>query len=349
MTTNNEYYKQIAENLTGQTISGNHRTNYYLKIIAGSYGHSYSQTTCNGKYIKDIAGSVCGVSFTGTHFINYYLKQMAEYFVEEDLPNNYDNYFLGILVEYMVPVSYDGVTLSELEGKSILSYSDGDSATLVAQLTNNGSSVSVSGVSVEFFKNNVSMGTAITDSNGIATKTYTSTGAGDVGFYAKCGSLYSDSYIVEDCYVYATDNTFKNTWAKDTTTIANNTIYLCNNINIDKDISAEFKFKDTNAITFGFVNGAILYKGIFSKERVYNIYWTPQGSSSAQYAFLNTPSISSNNVFKITTENLHKVYWYINGTIQAYRDTNSSYALIPMVREITATPTTIDYIKIKAL
>ena len=101
-----------------------------------------------------------------------------------------------------VTPSYDDIVLTADD--SILSYYDGDSTTLRAQLMDGSSTASVSGVTVEFFNGSTSMGTAQTDSNGVATKTYTSTGAGDVEFTAEAdnGTLSSEIYAIEDCFFY---------------------------------------------------------------------------------------------------------------------------------------------------
>ena len=97
-----------------------------------------------------------------------------------------------------VPVpSYDGVSLTS--DKSILSYADGDTCTLTAQLTDDGSPASVEGVTVEFFNGSTSLGTADTNSSGIATKTYTSAGVGDMTLTAGVDSIISSEIYVEDC------------------------------------------------------------------------------------------------------------------------------------------------------
>ena len=96
--------------------------------------------------------------------------------------------------------SYNGVSVTS--DKSILSYYDSDTCTLSAQLLNGSSAVSVSGVSVEFFAGSTSLGTAQTNSSGIATKTYTSAGVGDVNITAKVGTFVSETCSLEDCILY---------------------------------------------------------------------------------------------------------------------------------------------------
>lgn len=106
-----------------------------------------------------------------------------------------DSYSSAVSVN--VTPLYDGIVLSADD--SILSYYDGDSTTLRAQLMDGSSTASVSGVTVEFFNGSTSMGTADTNSSGVATKSYASAGSGDVSFTASVGSLSSETYEVEDC------------------------------------------------------------------------------------------------------------------------------------------------------
>ena len=98
-----------------------------------------------------------------------------------------------------VPVTPVTQTLTLSSDKSILSYADSETATLTATLSGG----TVSGQTIEFFNGNTSMGTATTDSNGVATKSYASAGVGDVSFTAEVGSLVSETYIIEDCFQYA--------------------------------------------------------------------------------------------------------------------------------------------------
>jgi hypothetical protein len=89
-------------------------------------------------------------------------------------------------------------TLTLTSDKDILSYADSESATLTATLLEDG--VGVSGATVEFFNGSTSLGTAQTDSNGVAVKTYTSTGAGDVSLKAEAdnGMIVSKTFVIID-------------------------------------------------------------------------------------------------------------------------------------------------------
>lgn len=99
-----------------------------------------------------------------------------------------------------VPQLFDGISLSSDE--SILSYADGDTCTLTAQLTDDDSPVSVEGVTVEFFNGSTSLGTATTNSSGVATKSYASAGSGDISVSAEVDEISSNSVSIEDCIRY---------------------------------------------------------------------------------------------------------------------------------------------------
>ena len=99
-------------------------------------------------------------------------------------------------------------SVSLTSDKSILSYADSESATLSATVLDNGSNP-IEGVTVEFFKGSTSLGTADTNSSGVATKSYASSGVGDVSFTAEVGSLVSETYGLEDCWLYDNVSTDK--------------------------------------------------------------------------------------------------------------------------------------------
>ena len=92
-------------------------------------------------------------------------------------------------------------SVSLTSDKSILSYADSESATLSATVLDSGSNP-LEGVTVEFFKGSTSLGTADTNSSGIATKTYASAGSGDISVSAEVDDITSNSVSIEDCIRY---------------------------------------------------------------------------------------------------------------------------------------------------
>jgi len=129
-------------------------------------------------------------------------ETMAANLTTQGVPSTYDE-GLTTLAGKILDIQGGGVrTLTLTSDKDILSYVDSESATLTATLLEDG--VGVSGATVEFFNGSTSLGTAQTDSNGVAVKTYTSTGAGDVSLKAEAdnGILVSEAYTIEDIYKY---------------------------------------------------------------------------------------------------------------------------------------------------
>ena len=104
--------------------------------------------------------------------------------------------FGGLLypLKSRLPSTY--VTLTA--DKSALSYYNTESATLSATVVDHENNP-CSGETVEFFNGSTSMGTSTTNANGVATKSYSSAGVGDVIFTAKCGGVTSEPYTIEDC------------------------------------------------------------------------------------------------------------------------------------------------------
>lgn len=112
---------------------------------------------------------------------------------------------------------FDGITLTS--NKDILSYADGDYATLTAQLMDGQSPAAISGQTVTFtaYKTSdnsvVTTLTADTDSTGLATVSYYGQGTGDLYIQAEC-TFVSETYAIEDCIDYQamTDNSKQSRW-----------------------------------------------------------------------------------------------------------------------------------------
>ena len=118
---------------------------------------------------------------------------------------------------------YDAISLSS--DKNILSYADGDTCILTAQLTKNGSPSLVEGETVSFYNGATLLGTDDTDSNGIATLTYTSAGVGDMSITASVdGIIISETFSIRD-FTYIADTMEKLATALINVTTGNS-IYL---------------------------------------------------------------------------------------------------------------------------
>lgn len=157
--------------------------------------------------------------------------------------------------------------------KSILSYADSQSATLSATVTDADSQV-MEGVTVEFFKGSTSMGTATTNSSGVATKTYSSAGVGDVSFTASVGSLVSETYSIEDCKYYST------------TEYKQNTDGITLDISLPSTFKLEYDIKPTSRSTSGYGSGCYLRIGADSNSGV----WAGQLTSAGKHGLMPKPN-----------------------------------------------------------
>ena len=172
---------------------------------------------------------------------------------------------LTTLINAVLEIQGGGTkTLTLTTDKSILSYYDSDTATLSATLLEDGEPLI--NESIEFFNGSTSIGTATTNNNGVATKTYASAGDGDVSFTATFGtSLVSEACSIQDCLLYdetksdksSNYNTVNNTltWSTDhyesvasCTSSADNYFAFTNpktSLNLPRNITVELDIKQT--------------------------------------------------------------------------------------------------------
>ena len=184
-------------------------------------------------------------------------------------------------------------SISLTADKSILSYVDSQSATLSATVLDS-SSQGVSGETVEFFKGSTSLGTATTDSNGVATKSYTSTGAGDVSFTASVGSLVSEIYAIQDCLLYDAAGFSKTTTTSTDTSYNSNYDYGLASIN---NFQMEFDFNNPSGCRLYFAHvkvqntGDNVQYGIgFTRDGSGNLTFTERTTSTSNTTCQSIPS-----------------------------------------------------------
>ena len=240
--------------------------------------------------------------------------------------------------------------LSVASTKDILSYADSESATVTGTLTDNGVAVAGETLSYSVKKGStvISSGSGTTDSNGQVSMTYQSTGVGDVTVEFDFGVLLQERYDVQDCWFYGDMAKIKSSWTSDTS-VSEHTGYAFDTTFTD-DVEVSFKFKNSlpSRWLIGFAPAWVTYKAIYSQEANMWIYWTPTNSSSRTYERYNA-SKTVNSVFKLTTEDLHKITYTVDDVGAVTKETNSSLPLKFLVRENNSYPITFDYLKIKAL
>ena len=172
MQTNNEYYKEICENMGISIDAGVHNNNYYLKKIAvEGYGLLYTGTVCNGILIKDIAEQITGNTYTGHHFNNFYLKDIAHALTGEDYNKQFDNYYLNIWANNIV--RKEETTLSWTPPTNLV-YSDEFNATGVLTCNNQ----PLEGETVYLMIGSYVAGTDVTGSDGSVSFTASPVHAG---------------------------------------------------------------------------------------------------------------------------------------------------------------------------
>lgn len=149
-------------------------------------------------------------------------------------------------------------------------------------------------------------------------------------------------------------NKIKSTFIIDTS-VSGRTIYVSPFI-FDKDCEMTYKFKSNplNSWVIGFGSDGTKWnsKGVFFKMQGYNsnknsIMWLDTSNRGRDAALLN--SITVDNVLKINTTNLHRINWYIDNTLVAYRDTYNGTPLGIRFDIFDNMDYEIDYIKVKPL
>ena len=190
-------------------------------------------------------------------------------------------------------------SVSLTSDKSILSYANSESATLSATVLDSGSNP-LEGVTVEFFKGSTSLGTADTNSSGIATKSYASAGSGDVSFTAEADSIISSEIYVEDCTYYST------------TQYSTSSVTL--NINLPSaPFSLEYVLKQTNS------NASVPYIdiGASSNNRMLVGQYARAGTNGlitytgtqTNYPYTSNPTLNQDNSVHFTYDGSDYKYW----------------------------------------
>ena len=138
---------------------------------------------------------------------------------------------------------------------------------------------------------------------------------------------------VEDCNYYSDSyNKIKSDCTSNV--ISDRTIYGMSS-NYQSDVELTFKLKDNVPSSWGvgFGDGQnIKTKFMPFKIYVYSRYWhifystnTKENAMDDGGSVLSSATVDS--VFKLRTENLHKIYLYVDDVLVGYRDTKTSYPL----------------------
>ncbi len=99
-------------------------------------------------------------------------------------------------------------------------------------------------------------------------------------------------------------------------------------------------------IGFGETNGTSI---AFSKMMFYNNNNSLSIFKDNSTVNISNPSKTVDTVFKLVTNDLHKISAYMDNALKTTQSTNNSYSLHLRIDSFTATPTTLDYLKVKPL
>ena len=279
--------------LTGTLSAGSGKT---VKIKQGSTVFNTVTTTTGGAYAANVTGLSVGQQYLTAVF-------------EGD--SNYNSASEDIIV-YVTSGTPTPASIVLTSGKGILSYYDSESTNLIAYV-DDADNISVEGATVEFFKGTTSLGTATTDSDGAARLSYSATGAGDVSFTAKVGSLVSETYSIEDCYNYLlTEGTITNSSGTKISGIGLNEIYNVQNSNFKLEfdgygngtlnIGAKNQWTSSTAnyrLTIGYADG--------------KNYWSVRTTSTSE-GYGSTASTSTWYQYRIEREGT-TIRFYVDDTL----------------------------------
>lgn len=224
--------------MSGQLVYGSTAlSNASVKIYNGNTLVDTVSTNSQGYYTKSVSGLTVGThSFTAVFEGDSSYASVTSTAVSVTVTS----------APTPVPAS-----ISLTSDKSVLSYYDSESATLSATVLDS-SSNPMSGETVSFdivsggaVVENI--GTAQTNSSGVATVSYYAEGTGDISIQASVGMIVSETYVIEDCYYANTGTT--STLTIDTgvsCTIEDGAIKITKSTSGEKFVTCNYDYYNTN-------------------------------------------------------------------------------------------------------
>ena len=229
--------------------------------------------------------------------------------------------------------------------------STGETASAIATLTANEEPAAGKeiGYTIKHGATVISTGTATTNSLGEATISYTGTGVGDIEITVTYDDL-EESVTIEDCIFYGDMDAIKSAFSKNTSVSGRIIYYPGSTYSADVELSWKFKNNIPKQFLIGFANPLAPFTTKLSLYRnasqQYIFYWSDSNRNNQEYTLAMNPIV--NDVFKIKTENINKLYMYHNSSLTGYRDTNTSLPLQLRIDDFNNTME-LEFIKIKAI
>ena len=289
-TNNSSWYSDGAVTVTGTLLTDDGEAMASKSIVISESGTTLTTLTTdsNGAF----SGSLTGLSI-GSHSLKF------EFIT--------DDYYAATNVTRSVTIA--SPTLSVTGTKSVLSYADSESSVITATYTG----ASVSGKSVVFKNGSTVLDTVTTDSNGQASYTYTSSGAGDVTITVECMNL-QETFVVEDCHLYDTTEHSQNQDASFPTLYNNFTFPNTGDYEVSLDVKITANAKRFEIIDSTNLDG-YAYAGIGANGNGYIRTFEGVVASSTEYDSSHTYGTFTKNSYvplKIVKQN-NTVDYYYNG------------------------------------
>jgi len=203
-------------------------------------------------------------------------------------------------------------SISLTGNKRVLSAYDSDSLTLTATAYDSANNP-VPNKSLTFLKGSTGVKTVDTDSNGVATYTYSAKGSGDVSFTASVGSLVSEIYAIEDCFnALLTEQSISNSSGTKISSVGLDTIYNIRN----ESFSLEFTHKGNGVLNIGrkssWSSSTANYRATIGYADGKHYYATRTTSSDESYG--DTASTTTEYKYKIT-RNGSTINFYVDDAL----------------------------------
>ena len=234
--------------MSGQlTYNNTGLSNASVKIYNGNTLVDTVSTNSQGYYTKSVSGLT-----VGTHSFTAVFEGDSTY-------ASVTSSAVSVTVSGSTPVV---TSVSLTADKSILSAYDSEYATLTATVLDQ-SSNPMSGETVSFdivdsgtVVENI--GTAQTNSSGVATVSYYAEGTGDISIQASVGMIVSETYSIQDCLLYDVDGFSKTTTTSTDTTYATGYDYSLASIS---DFQLEFDFNNPIGFRLYFSHNKVVTTG----------------------------------------------------------------------------------------
>ena len=195
----------------------------------------------------------------------------------------------------------------------------------------------------------IDSGSDFTNNAGQITISYTGTGVGDIEVTATYSSL-EETVSIEDCLFYGDFNKLKSVFNKNTSVSGRIIYYPTGTYSEDVELTWRFKNNIPNQFLIGFANPLAPFTTKLSIYRHQNgnyvFYWSDSSQNNREYILNINPTVD--DVFKISSENINKLYLYLNSTLYGYRDTNTSLPLQVRIDDHNST-LDLEFLKIKAI